>query len=318
MTNTSSTFDISVVIAGSTHHTLLCAQALDAHDAFRISGIITPQPKPSGRKKEIKKNPLHVFAEKNAIPTILIEKKIDEHLHEQLQTEWKQPHILLVVDFGFLVPPWLLSWPRIAPINIHPSDLPKFRGSSPGQFVLLFGEKASAITLIRMDEKLDHGSIVAKVFFDVAPSWTAPAYYAHAFALIAQELPELLSEFAKNPHEIAPQPDESPTPTARMLSREDGFIPFETLQQILRGEKPSIPISFLANYQRESTAQNVFNLWRAFTPWPGIWTTVGGSRKQTRVKLLEFSWKGKTLTLKTIQVEGKKLQTYKEGMLENL
>ncbi len=177
---------ITVVIAGSTHHTLLCAESLLANDAFHIMGIITPVPKPAGRKKEIKKNPLHAFAEKNAIPTILIEKKIGEHVHLQLQTEWERPDILLVVDFGFLVPPWLLSWPRIAPINIHPSNLPKFRGSSPGQFVLLFGEKTSAVTLIRMDEKLDHGPIVTKVFFDVAPSWTAPTYYAHAFALIAR------------------------------------------------------------------------------------------------------------------------------------
>jgi methionyl-tRNA formyltransferase len=71
---------------------------------------------------------------------------------------------LLVVDFGYLIPTWLLQLPAIAPLNIHPSELPKWRGSSPGQFALLFknlGRETTqtAVTLMVMNEGLDQDQL---------------------------------------------------------------------------------------------------------------------------------------------------------------
>ncbi len=306
---------LTIVIAGSTHHTSQCAQALLHDKRFTIVGIITPTPKPSGRKKEIKNNPLHEFAINQDIPVLLVGKKIDETLHTALTKNVQAPDILLVIDFGYIVPPWLLDWPKIGPVNIHPSDLPKYRGSSPGQFALLFGEAESAITVMRMDEKLDHGSIITKIFFEIEPTWTSIEYYSHAFSLIAKDLSTILYEFCQTQQKIENQSDESPTPTARMLTREDGFVPLETLKSIVMNAIPTVPVPFLASYAIKSTSRNLYNMWRGLTPWPGIWTHVEKNGKKERVKVLKMSKENEKLLVETVQFEGKLPEEYKEHLL---
>lgn len=294
---------ISILIAGSTHNTRLIAENLLKDPNFKLSGILTPAPKAIGRKQLIINNPLHELALEKNIPAVLIESKINEDIKAKL-LEF-EADILLVVDFGYLVPKWLLEFPKIAPVNIHPSDLPKFRGSSPGQFVLIFGETQSSISIIKMDEKLDHGPIIAKVPFEIDSAWDASQYYAHAFELISQKLPSILTQFAQNPENATPQPDISPTPTARMLRREDGYIPLQTLNQILKGKTPYISIPLLSSLNLSSSGTQLFNLWRGLTPWPGIWTSVKTEVGQKRVKLLKLSMKNDQLKIESVQIEGK-------------
>lgn len=290
---------VQVIIAGSTLHTLECAQTLANDSRFHINAVLTPVPKPVGRKQVVTKNPLHEFAEKNEIPVVFVEKKINDTLKAELSAY--PCDILLVVDFGYFVPNWLLELPSIGPVNIHPSDLPRYRGSSPGQFALVFGERNSAITLIRMDEKLDHGPVISKLFFPVDANWKAVDYYAHAFMVASRQLPELLEAYLKNPKNLTPQPDESPTPVARMLSRTDGFVPFEALKNISRDGVSAINIPFLAGYGLPASTENLYNLWRGLTPWPGIWTEIEGKR----VKLLEMEISAGKLKLTKIQLEGR-------------
>jgi methionyl-tRNA formyltransferase len=294
---------IKVLIAGSTFNTKLCAESLRINDVFEITRVLTPSPKPTGRKKVIKENPLHEWAKTHKINYTTIDKKINEETKAELAHE--TPDILLVVDFGYIVPSWLLQLPKIGPVNIHPSDLPKYRGSSPGQFVLMFGEDQSAVTLIQMDEKLDHGPIISKIYFEVDKDWTAAEYYAHAFELVSQQLPTLLSEYCKHPKTVSSQPDDSPTPVARMLSRDDGFVPIETIKNVFENKNLATPVPLLSTYQLESTAVQLYDMWRGLTPWPGIWTKIGEASQETRVKILEMKLIGGRLKITQIQVEGK-------------
>lgn len=298
---------ISVIVAGSTERTLLCAKSLANDPRFEITGVLTPSPKPTGRKQIVTKNSMHQWAEESKIPVLLIEKKIDEGIRQTLSTgHWAlSPDFLLVVDFGYIVPQWLLDIPTIAPVNIHPSDLPKYRGSSPGQFALTFGEKESAVTIMVMDAKLDHGPIITKIPFSVAADWTAPDYYAHAFLLATQDLPEILLKYSRDRLSTT-QPDVSPTPTARMLTRNDGFVPYTSLKALLNHETPSEPIAFLEKYQQTTNNENVYNLWRGLTPWPGLWTLVDGKR----MKLLTFHMDGEKLYLDQVQIEGENPKKY--------
>ncbi len=304
----------SVIVAGSTERTLQCAQALEEDSRFTLTGVITPAPKLIGRKQVLTKNPLHVWAEKRSIPSLLIEKKIDAALQQKIRETFQAPALLLVVDFGYIVPQWLLDFPSIAPVNIHPSELPKYRGSSPGQFALAFGEKKSAVTVMKMDALLDHGPILTSIPFDVPASWTTPDYYTHAFSLVTKQLASILSDYCSNAHE-SPQPDKSPTPTARMLTRDDGFIPFETLERILQA--PSVDdvlvgqsIPFLSSYSKETTGQALYDLWRGFSPWPGLWTRIEEKGTQKRMKLLSFHLDGEKLLLDDVQVEGETPKKY--------
>ncbi len=305
---------LSVVIAGSTARTLLCAQALAADPRFVVVGVLTPTPRPIGRKKILTKNPMQIWAEEQYIPIVAIENKIDESVRGKLSTEnWVlNPDYLLVVDFGYILPRWLLELPTIAPVNIHPSLLPRWRGSSPGQFVLAFGEKESAVTIMVMDEQLDHGSIITQLPFTVGADWTTSEYYAHAFALATKSLPDVLVRFSQDTSLVTQQPDVSPTQTARMLSREDGFVPYQTLTRLLANDKGQmtndklLEVPFLSTYSLNTSPQTLYNLWRGLSPWPGLWTLVDGKR----MKLLTMHMDAEKLILDEIQIEGENPKKY--------
>jgi methionyl-tRNA formyltransferase len=294
----------SVAIAGSTDRSRICASSIFADDRFHISGIITPTPKAVGRKQIVEPNPLHIFAIAHEKPLVIIEDKIDEEFHDRAQRVISQPDILLVVDFGYIIPEWMLSWAKIAPVNIHPSQLPKYRGSSPGQFALLFGEKDSAVSIMVMDEKMDHGPLIAQFPFSIDQHWKSPDYYQSAFDLVRENLTETLVDFIEKKSTPIAQPDISPTPVAKQLRREHGFVPLPTLLSLLHGEAPATPIPFFEKIQLETTPASLYNMWRGFYPWPGLWTTITKKGQEKRLKLLELSLTDGKLSIESVQIEG--------------
>lgn len=317
---------ITVGIAGSTERTTICAEALRSDNRFTIPWILTPTPKILGRKKELTNNPLHSWATNTSTKTILLDKKIDDDIKNQLSNS-ETVDFLLVVDFGYLVPSWLLQLPLTAPLNVHPSLLPRWRGSSPGQFVLLYGEKESAVTVMIMNEALDEGPIIAQLPFTVSNSWTQKEYYQHSFALIKERLADLITDFANN-KTATPQPSDSPTPIARRLSREDGFIEWQTLQSLISSNDTSASSLHLNSLLTEAASVHktryelVEHACRALSPWPGLWTVVTTDKGKTRMKLLschvELSTQPK-LILEEVQLEGKQTTAWastKHSILE--
>lgn len=301
---------MKITIAGTTAHTVMCADALSQDSRFEISWVLTPSPRKVGRKQELVKNPLHVWAEKNGVSVVFVENKIDQLIRAKIEkVNENKVDFLLVVDFGYIVPNWLLELPTIAPINIHPSDLPKYRGSSPGQFVLLFGEKESSVSVIKMDNLLDHGDLINQTKFDVLNTWTMNEYYLHAFNLISKQLPNILSDFAAGKITPHPQTDDSPTPIARRLNREDGFISWESLN----AKTPQNDVSELLKevYEKlQNWPQTIENAIRAFSPWPGVWTFVQTTKGEKRMKILSASLKNGQLELETVQIEGQQATTF--------
>lgn len=303
----------TVWIAGSTQFTTDCARSLLHLDAYSVDLCLTPAPKPIGRKHTITMNPLHQYATERRITTVLLETKITPEIKEQLLA-LSPPDILLVVDFGYWIPEWLLSLPTNAALNIHPSLLPRWRGSSPGQFVLLYGEPHSAVTLMQMTAELDEGPIIAQLPLTVQPTWNALQYYTAAFATITPVLPQLLTEFMLQPTAIKPQPSASPTPLASRLSKQDGYIAWEIIQAALRGEITNTlisdssncsPLVSAAQVEASSLAQLIERAHRAFSPWPGIWTVISTPHGTQRMKILSCSLKENVLKLDTIHIEGK-------------
>ena len=281
---------IRVAVCGTTQNTVQCAQALTENKNFSILWCVTPPPKPIGRKKTLTPTPVQTWAEKNDIPVHHVEKSL-KPLQSTL-TALPPIDFLLVVDFGYLVPDWLLELPQIAPINIHPSDLPKYRGSSPGQFALLYGENSSAVCIMRMSIGLDEGPIITSIPFSIEPNETSPSYYQKAFTLASTALPEVLLEYAQNRQE-KPQPAESTTVIAKRFSREDGYIKYSVIQVALKGEElpQSDQITLSPILQQVfkdqptlSIAQLIERAVRALSPWPGIWTIAPEYRGRTNVR----------------------------------
>lgn len=308
---------LRIAIAGTTQRTALCAETLHLSKDFELAWVLTPEPKPIGRKKILTANPLQLFAETHGVPVINLKTKISTSVKTFIKAQ-KAIDMLLVVDFGYFVPSWLLTLPTIAAINIHPSALPRWRGSSPGQFVLLYGEKTSAVTLIKMNETLDQGPIIASIPFAVDSTWNAEKYYAHSFALMCTQLPLLLTKYAQTRQESS-QPLTSPTPTATKIQKQDAFIPWEYLEQAqltpdfalspVGAEVAQLSPLLLAAITTHTTfASAVSAAVRAFSPWPKVWTNIptpqGKKRMQIHTADVQNTAAGATLQLGTVQVEG--------------
>ena len=146
--------------------------------------IVTLAPAPYGRGRKLKANPIETWARENGIPFIYFEntKQIIKELSN------KNFDFALVFAFGKILKKELLDLPNIKHgfINIHPSLLPKLRGPSPIRSAILLDEKdAVGVSIIKMDEKMDHGPILWQEKFDPA-SWPVPG----------RELDKALSELA--------------------------------------------------------------------------------------------------------------------------
>lgn len=284
------TTSYSIAIAGSTERTVICAQALLQDQRFKLAWILTPRSKAQGRQKVITPNPMQRFAVENKIPIIFVTKKIDSIIQTKISTpanNFPRPDFLLVVDFGFLIPNWLLKIPKIAALNIHPSQLPRWRGSSPGQLILLNGEKQSAVSLIKMNEQLDQGPIIKQLNFKVQNHWTQTEYYQTSFQLMAKKLAQLLVDFSQGKIKAKKQPIKSPTPLARQLKKTDAFIDWSTFKT------------------PQKKAARIERACRAFQPWPILWTIIPTKKGPKKMKIwrchLEHQQK---LILDEVQIEG--------------
>jgi len=311
-----------IALAGSSQYTVMMAKILQKDPRFEICYTLSPTPKLIGRQQVLTKNPLQGWSEKENITSFSVEKKIDDTLRDQLSIASKID-FLLVVDFGYLIPSWLLKLPKIAPLNIHPSLLPKWRGSSPGQFCLLFrglGQEnaQSAVTIMIMNEGLDQGPIVAQLTFNCKANWTQKEYYQHAFTLIAEKLSDLINDLADKKIKIQKQPVESPTMIARRLDKEDSFIDWQDLQRLmdtnlekvhsLRDDNKLLNNLLVDNEVCKDKAEQiklVINASRAFSPWPGLWTNVKTNHGEKRMKIFSCHANKNQLILDQVQIEGK-------------
>ena len=301
----------TIAVAGSTARTQQCLAILFGSKHYTIAYVITPEAKIVGRKKELKINPVQEFAQKNNIPVLTIEKKFTPELRAKIH-QMPAVDLLLVVDFGYFIPRWLLAVPSIAPLNIHPSKLPRWRGSSPAQYAILFGETHSAVTLMVMNEKLDEGPIITQIPFAVPATYDSPAYYARAFKLMCEALEKQLLAFCAT-RSATPQPLVSPTPTAALLSTEASYVPWELLKLAERGQNPSekqlalLTEPLLSAYrQHGSLARTLERASKAFVPWPSLWTTAVTKNGPKRMKLLSLELsEAEKLIIRTVQLEGK-------------
>lgn len=301
-------------LAGSTERIVTLSQSLVDTGSFEPTLVLSAAARPVGRRQELQiPAPIH-WGRSLGLPVLSVDKKIDSAIQNQV-LEHKAPDFLLVVDFRFMVPQWLLQWPRFGAINVHPSALPRWRGSSPSQFCLLYGESESAVTIMLMDTQLDHGPIIRSIPFSIPPSWTSREYYDHSFSLAHSHLADTLRDFFDKKLTAAPQQDASPTPIARQLSRADGFIPWELIiepdreldTKALAQANPLL--ATVAEQTKCDTQTLIYNAWRGLTPWPGIWTMVATLKGERRVKILEMSGPGQIMTG---QIEGKTAAEWKQ------
>lgn len=221
---------------------------------FEIVLIITPPNRPSGRKQILTPSPIKVWAEKNLLPVSQPE-KITE-LKDQISD--LAPDLMLVVAYGQIIPKQILDIPKFGSVNIHGSILPKYRGASPIQTAILNGDAETGITFIKMDEKMDHGLIVARTKTEILENEDFPALYKRLAKVAAEISEKFLPDYLEGKITLQSQ-DETRATFTKLFTKADGRIKWT------------------------EPAKNIHQMVLALNPEPGTWTLLD----QKSVKILK-------------------------------
>ncbi len=186
-----------------------------------VVAAVTAAPKPAGRGSRLTPTPVAEAAQALELPLLEVETvRSDPGLSSLVST---QPDVLAVVAYGELLPPAVLALPRIAPVNLHFSLLPKLRGASPVQTALLLGLEETGVSTIVMDEGLDTGPVILQRGEPIEPADDAGSLGDRLATLGAQVLVESIDLLASGRASPMPQ-DEALATYARRLGTEDRLL----------------------------------------------------------------------------------------------
>ncbi|MEK7635581.1 MAG: methionyl-tRNA formyltransferase [Patescibacteria group bacterium] len=265
---------------------------------FIPEAVICNPDRPIGRKKIITPPP---------VKKLLIEKlknyKIKILQPENLvdiknQLSAVNCQLFVVAAYAKIIPKEILEIPRLGSIGVHPSLLPKYRGPSPIQSVILNDEKETGVTLFLMDEKVDHGKIVSSIKYQASSDDNYESLIRKLAELSANLLIEALSNIEEKIKNAKSQNESFATYTKKFTTK-DAFIEPANLEKA-QG-------SICSPQEIRRLAIEIDRKIRALNPEPGTWTLRQAQGKLMRIKLLEveITQNGK-LKLKKIQTEGKK------------
>ncbi len=246
--------------------------------------VICNPDRPFGRKKIVTPPPVKILAQKHAIEIFQPEKLDTDAIRRLKQYD---ADVFVVVAYSKILKKDIIEIPRLGVIGVHPSLLPKYRGATPIQSVILAGEKETGATLFMIDEKIDHGSILAQEILPIEnPTYKELEHQLARLSgkLLAETLPKFITG------SITPKlQDESNATLTKKFETADAKI-----DPVILSEAKNLGGQAAIEIERKI---------RAFNPEPGAWTIINGKR----TKLLEAEIVDGKLKLKTIQVAGGKV-----------
>ncbi|MCF6208570.1 MAG: methionyl-tRNA formyltransferase [Ghiorsea sp.] len=241
---------MKVVFAGTPAFSVACLDALMQADDVDVVGVVSQPDRKSGRGMKLTPSPVKKAALAANIDVITPEKLRDND--EALQwLQEKDCDILVVVAFGMILPVSWLEAPKVSPINIHASLLPRWRGAAPIERALLAGDKETGVCIMQMEEGLDTGGIYLEKRIPITPESTGHSLWSDLESLGGQTLMTALPSIASGELKPVAQ-DESGLTYAKKNTNEERVIDW-TLD-----------------------ADYIERLVRCFTPKPGVRTSYQG------------------------------------------
>jgi len=247
---------LRVVFMGTPSFAVPSLQALLADDRFEVAAIWTQPDRPAGRGQQMMPSPVKICAEAAGIP-IYQPEKLSTADTEQMQQ--LAPDFLVVVAYGQLLAQEILDVPVVAPINIHFSLLPAWRGAAPIQPAIFNDGLGFGVSFARMERGLDSGPVYLARPMPLPLDKTAFELYTQLAEQSAQELPDVLQQIAAD--ELTAQPQIGESSFAPKITKADGQIDWHA-----------------------DTAELLEKKLRAYSPWPGLFTFAAGKR----LKILDF------------------------------
>ncbi len=237
------------------------------HTNFELALVITTERSPLDAVPE--------YCQQKNIPFLSI-KSLDEAI--EIIKE-KNAELGVLAYFGLLLPQNVLQTFPKGILNIHPSLLPKYRGATPVQSALLNGDTETGVTIIKLDEHMDHGPILAQEKETILPEDTTETLHKKLFGKGTQLLAALIKPYVENETELKEQSHDQAVYTKKSLVKQDGF------------------------FDSTNPPANLNQMIRAYYPWPTVWTRIEINEKEKIVKFLPGA---------RLQVEGKNPMSVKD------
>ena len=217
---------------------------------FNLQLVVTQPDRPQGRGMELTAPPVKHSALKLGLP-VLQPEKIRKNEDFQAQLTALRPDAIIVVGYGRIIPPWMLTLPPYGNINVHASLLPKYRGAAPIQWAIANGETTTGVTTMLLNEGLDTGDTLLQKQLAIRDDDTSLTLAPRLAELGAELLTDTLHGL-KEERILPVQQNHAQATLAPILKKEDGLVDFNR------------------------TAQQVHNRLRGFQPWPGAYTPFRG------------------------------------------
>ncbi len=205
-----------------------------------ILAVVTTLDKPKGRGMKLQPTPVKEYALKNNLKIYQPEKvRGNTEFIEEIKT--LNPDVICVVAYGKILPKELLEIPKYGCVNVHPSLLPKYRGSTPIQTAIINGDKTTGVTTMYMDEELDSGDIILQEEIKIEDNQTAGEVWNTLAKIGANLLVETLNQIENN---TAPRKKQGENYTVtKMLDKSMSEIDWENqtaiqIKNLTRGLNP--------------------------------------------------------------------------------
>jgi len=189
---------------------------------FEVISVITAPDKPVGRKQVLSSSPVKKWALEGNFEVLEPDKIRKPEWVAKIRE--LAPDLIILCAYGQIIPKEILDIPKYKALNIHPSLLPKYRGASPIQSVILNGDKETGVSLMIMDAEMDHGPIIAKLKIKSQKSKITYTELSKELSdLGAELLIKTLPDYADG--KIKPQEqDHSQATFCKLIKKEDGKI----------------------------------------------------------------------------------------------
>lgn len=236
--------EIRTVFLGTPGVAVTTCDALHAAGA-QLVGVVTQPDKPAGRGRATQEAPVARRAAALGVP-VFKPKGLKREENRRFLWDLK-PDLLVVAAYGKILPKEVLDLPRFGAVNVHFSLLPRWRGPAPVPAALLAGDAETGVTIMKLDEGMDTGPILAQERMPIGPEDTTTSLLPRLAHIGARLLMATLERYLAG--QLSPTPQDNAQATVcPMLKKEDGLIDWT---------KPATQIARMV---------------RAYDPWPGTWT----------------------------------------------
>lgn len=270
---------LKIIFAGTPEFGVPCLNAI-IQENLQLEAIYTQPDRPAGRGRSIQHSAIKDWGIKHNIPIYQPENFKNPETIATLQA--LKPDLMVVIAYGLILPKQVLDIPQFGCINVHASILPRWRGASPIQHAILYGDEKTGVTIMQMDVGMDTGDYYEIETITIAKNDNAKTLHDKLAQLAVNPLIKTIHNFKKQTKLSATQQDAALVTYAPKINKDDAAIDWR---------QPAI---------------NIEHKVRAFNPWPLAFTTI----QENRLQILE----AETFKTNTNSKPGEVIDISKQGI----